>query len=831
MTTTRSAPIVASLFFALLAAATAEQRSGKPDFQRGEALLKQKKRAEAYKAFSTAVAAEPGNKKFQKKKTEVGAILSDEVLSEARPLIDKDPNSAQWRLLLSLALNPDNEGAKQLSDSLDKRVVAALASLNEAQAAAFRGDVALASKLLAPLDAFRPRFWDKSRERLLSFEGADSELKRARMALELRQLWQDGRTSSAVELLGKLGTMAADASFAATTVSQVRQAIVDALVGQAQAAPTDNVSGFVQRSKLLQLAQQAEPSSAQFPPLISETFSRLHSFLAKSITDLKFAHGTSGDRVSLGLYDVATELVGDVAANSPARSEVVKQAYPGFAVNVRVDDSRSCLASTLRGRLESEILHSLAPLAKSAQPDWDLEVSLADISCPRVDIPRQSVQTLNSTYVAGQTQLANPQYVQIQSLLASAEANLNRAYAAYQLNPNFINGYAYGRAAREVRQAREALASTPPYMASEIVQAYQYQKFEAMRSAGLKATVRVQGNASTFDYSVSKEVTSNKEDRRGGMSGVLPGDKSGVRNIEPVLASMEDLAAGALAELLRKIPSQVRSATAGYYAARASSEKEATGDRVAAMLYLLDLSEGTDYESEASQLRARFRTAVETEGPGLVELGKGLKLRYPDQSQTKRPPASERTGAGASTTLERVVDGVVAIETDQGTTGAGFFAGQKCHVITSAHVISDASTIVLKTSGRRLYLGQVLATDAERDLAILTTNAPECGALELESASAGVGTEVFAVGSPLGLQGTVTKGIVSATRTTSSGIRYIQIDASLNPGNSGGPLVNQQGRVLGVNTFKLRGYEGLNFAVASDEVRAAFGRFLGVPMQ
>jgi S1-C subfamily serine protease len=143
-------------------------------------------------------------------------------------------------------------------------------------------------------------------------------------------------------------------------------------------------------------------------------------------------------------------------------------------------------------------------------------------------------------------------------------------------------------------------------------------------------------------------------------------------------------------------------------------------------------------------------------------------------------------------------------------------------------VISGATTIVLKTSTRRLYLGQVLARDTVRDLAILTTNAPDCFELVLEDATVGIGTEVFAVGNPLGLEGTVTRGIVSATRITSSGVKYIQIDAGLNPGNSGGPLVNQRGRVLGVTTFKLKGYEGLNFAVAADEVRAAFGRLLGV---
>jgi len=209
----------------------------------------------------------------------------------------------------------------------------------------------------------------------------------------------------------------------------------------------------------------------------------------------------------------------------------------------------------------------------------------------------------------------------------------------------------------------------------------------------------------------------------------------------------------------------------------------------------------------------------------MLEFGKGIKVRYPEQVQAS---PSQFQDAEGSVTLERVLDGVVAIETDQGTAGTGFFAGQKCSVITNEHVISGAATIVLKTSARRLYLGQVLARDTVRDLAILTTNAPDCFALVLEDATAGVGTEVFAVGNPLGLEGTVTKGIVSATRTTSSGVRYIQIDAGLNPGNSGGPLVNKRGRVLGVTTFKLKGYEGLNFAVAADEVRAAFGRLLGV---
>ena len=501
-----------------------------------------------------------------------------------------------------------------------------------------------------------------------------------------------------------------------------------------------------------------------------------------------------------------------------------KQAYPGVTISLRFDDAGTCLSSSARALIESQITASLKPVAQATQSASDLEVSLSDISCPRVDIPRQSIQSVNSTYVAGQTQLANPQYVQLQSALASAEANLNRAYAANQANPDGVTGLTYVLALRRVRELQNALASTPPYETSEILQAYQYQKFEALRSAGLKATIRIQANPARFAYSVNREVASSQEDHRNGVTGVLSGDKSGVTSNEPVLSSMDDLAFRALTGFLKKTANEVRSATAGYYAARASAEKEAPGDRIAAMLYVPDLANGTDYEADASQLRTRFRTAVQSNK--LLEFGKGLKLRFPEQSQTK-PSLTQSNGR--STTLEQVLDGVVAIETDQGTAGTGFFLGQKCNVITNEHVISGATTIVLKTSQRRLYLGQLLAKDADRDLAILTTNAPDCFALELEETDAGVGTEVFAVGNPLGLEGTVTKGIVSARRANSSGIKYIQIDAGLNPGNSGGPLVNQRGRVLGVNAFKLKGFEGLNFAVASDEIRVAFGRLLRLP--
>ena len=817
----RLLPALGVLSLCLVGTATAAKYSGKPDFQQGEALLSQHRTAEAYDAFSRAAATEPGNRRFQRKKAETGALLLDEALSKAEATIDKDPNGAAESIGLALRLSPDNRRAKQISGALAERVVAAKAMLNDAQAAADRGDADLAAKLLDTLSPFRRR--DTSRETLLSFDKVDADLRNTLAALQLRRLWKDGKIELAVDALHSWGTAPPDGRFTSTTVAEVRRAIVDTLIAQAQSGPAQSVSSLVQRIKLLQMVLRADPSSTQPHALIEETASQLSTFLAKSTAELRFDRETSAGRLRLGLYDVVTDLVADKSAAPAAPNEAANHAYPALTFSFRVDDRHSCLTSDAARRLESEVAAALEPVAKPVQASGEMDVRVTDISCSQTDVPRQSVQSVNSTYVAGQNQLVNPTYVQIQSTLPSLEANLNRAYAAYQADPGILNTFFYSLALQQVRDARTALANTPPYVVSEVLQAYQYQKFEALRAAGLKGTIRVRGNR--FSYSVAKELESNSEERLGGVSGILPGDKSGATNVNPALSSMDDLSVSASDGLVKKAVSGVHAACAGYYAAMASDEREPVGDRIAAMLYLTDLSAGTEYETDANQVRTQFRIAVQGDEKAVLEFGKSIKMRYPEQAQTN---PSQSQGADGGVTLERVLDGVVAIETDQGVSGTGFFAGQKCSVITNEHVISGATTIVLKTSTRRLYLGQVLARDTARDLAILTTNAPDCFALVLDDATVGIGTEVFAVGNPLGLEGTVTKGIVSATRVTSSGVKYIQIDAGLNPGNSGGPLVNKRGRVLGVTTFELKGYAGLNFAVAADEVRAAFGRLLGV---
>ncbi|MEV4574816.1 trypsin-like peptidase domain-containing protein [Nonomuraea jabiensis] len=181
-------------------------------------------------------------------------------------------------------------------------------------------------------------------------------------------------------------------------------------------------------------------------------------------------------------------------------------------------------------------------------------------------------------------------------------------------------------------------------------------------------------------------------------------------------------------------------------------------------------------------------------------------------------PAPSAGLSGLSATAARVLPSVVSVETGSGG-GSGFAVDGRGHILTNAHVIrgSDRATVVLN-DGRRIN-ARVIGEDDDEDLAVLEVDYPR----ELTPATLGrsgdlaVGDQVLAIGSPLGLSGTVTAGIVSAldreVRLGSVRCTAVQTDASINPGNSGGPLVNARGEVVGVNTAIASGRGGGNIGI------------------
>ena len=209
----------------------------------------------------------------------------------------------------------------------------------------------------------------------------------------------------------------------------------------------------------------------------------------------------------------------------------------------------------------------------------------------------------------------------------------------------------------------------------------------------------------------------------------------------------------------------------------------------------------------------------------------------------------ERAPGSVADIAQRVIPSVVSIEAtskDGGSTGTGFVIESNGYILTNNHVIAEAvstnGTIDVTLNSGQKYTAKVVGRDSSYDLAVLKIATTGLTALQLgDSDKVAVGDSVIAIGSPLGLSGTVTLGIISAkNRAVTAGesgsdnsfINALQTDAAINPGNSGGPLVNIRGEMIGINVAIYRGdenvraWQGVGLAVPANDAKSVIDAIL-----
>jgi len=158
--------------------------------------------------------------------------------------------------------------------------------------------------------------------------------------------------------------------------------------------------------------------------------------------------------------------------------------------------------------------------------------------------------------------------------------------------------------------------------------------------------------------------------------------------------------------------------------------------------------------------------------------------------------------------------------------GSGVIVSKDGYIVTNVHVIQNAGAVEVHLNDGRMLPAKFVGADRLADVAVLKIDGGDLQPLAFaDSDEVHVGQMVIAVGNPLGLQESVTKGIISGKgrkRTSEDANEFFQTDAPINPGNSGGPLVDLNGRIVGLNNFIIQNTNGLGFAIPSNTVRKVF---------
>ncbi len=245
------------------------------------------------------------------------------------------------------------------------------------------------------------------------------------------------------------------------------------------------------------------------------------------------------------------------------------------------------------------------------------------------------------------------------------------------------------------------------------------------------------------------------------------------------------------------------------------------------LLYLLSVKQNVNYLN----LNQKISDVQKETNSKISELTDGIKstndLISAEVGSLNKELNLVKASAGEdfSGIIDSSIPSVVTIKTSAGFQGTGFIISDDGYAVTNAHVIADqegmlASRITAITSNAVSHDAEFIGYDGNFDVALLKISGSYSPLKFGDSDGLQIGEKVIAIGNPLGLQFSVSQGIISAIhRKGANGISaYIQTDTALNPGNSGGPLIDKNGKAVGINNFKIGSGENLGFALESNYI-------------
>lgn len=497
-----------------------------------------------------------------------------------------------------------------------------------------------------------------------------------------------------------------------------------------------------------------------------------------------------------------------------------------------------------------------------------------------------------SRYYAGDTQVHNPDYDRIAVAYQQAQSAQMSANYAQQVNPNVVNMIIAIKTAKNANEIATLLANTPRYNSVPVYQDYELKQRDVTTVCHFQAELAVvdSGDGSNVwsqiidtnrSYAFKETIGAHPQDHDGYRNEAMPAgwaesclEKCVASELNGAVSSLSDGYTMATVHKIVEIQKGGRDAAAVEMALALAFQTEGSQP----------IGEGKvgGWRSEPGMVALQHeveRLAFDHEKAPSLDLGSNIvrqvMLRLGSllgaqssevrdevananplefrQSETQMPRPTNTavmasifsgqiknspSGAHVNAKIKPAFEATVTVYTDQGS-GSGFVISTNGYLVTNHHVVQGASRVLVAGQDGRKITAEIVESNAARDLAILKVSGRDWTPVQLgDMDSVGVGDNVYAIGSPGGidtvLEFTATRGIVSSIREFPSPanpnvqVQYIQTDAAINSGNSGGPLLNDAGKVIGINSEKIVGVgkQGLGFAISVDELKKLYFRYL-----
>lgn len=652
--------------------------AAKTHFKNGEAISKNNNDDVfgAYSEFHVAVELDPKNRKYQKRLVEVAQAASAAAETKGRTLLNSEPAAAAARFKDALSYDPSNQSAADDLSALDSRIQAARQDAEKAREALNNGDDHSAQKLLDPIKAFSTL--------APAIVAAKNELVAVRLTQQAAAEWNQQDQEAALRDIASAEKEATQQAYVSKESHRIRASIANSLLSKG-IPDSSTLKGIIEALGTADQALAIDSANQSALQIRTNNVQALRTLAFQKEFGIGYtAWGRDGARIGLALFNISRPWIQDDPDFQQKSTNTYAAAYPAVQFHAVVGDLEHCTAKLNSDSLVTAIRETIGSVVQESADQSEVIIRLRHLTCSASDIPTQSVELINSTYVAGHNQLANPDYTQLQTALYSAQQELNNAEYNYQANQNFGTGFALGMARGKVSRLQRALAATPPYFTQEVVQQYRYQKYEAYRAYQIEAIVGIIDKHRAVVVA-DERIRALSEEHQPGTSGVLQEDKSRATNLNPSLLTMEEHETQAVLDFTNKLKASANELVASYFARRASDHTVPGRTRLAASLYLTDLAKGTRFADALPALQASVGSALLT-GSGAIQdytppnlpIGESLI-----EAQTDEAPGN------AVTAVASALEGVVSIETDAGKAGSGFFVGSGCLVITNEHVIND----------------------------------------------------------------------------------------------------------------------------------------------